>query len=158
MEKDHKDQAVTTVLGNFSWVYQEVRRWCRKCVCSKKIKLYSRRRAAPPGTPIQNLPTLSCPPDCCGPFPYGRPTDSTTGTGIILFRGWLAVLLGVPLVGGFDQEVNKKWTCGKRGKVGLYFFISLPMVGVTHTDNRQTKTHVDKWISGSPPPGPMDNA
>jgi hypothetical protein len=54
MEKDRNYQAVTTVLGNFSWKYEELRQRCRKRGRSKKQKLYSRSRTAPPGTSMKN--------------------------------------------------------------------------------------------------------
>jgi hypothetical protein len=54
MEKDRNDQAVTPILVDFSWKYEELRQRRRKCSRSKKLKLYSRRRAAPPGTSMKN--------------------------------------------------------------------------------------------------------
>jgi len=58
--------------------------------------------------------------------------------------------VGGAVGGGFDEEVNKKMDTWQKGESGSLFFYFLPMDRVTHTDDRQTKTHVDKWISGSP--------
>ena len=97
MENDRNNQAVLMVSSDFSWVYQEVPRRRCKCGRSKKLKIHSRRRAAPPGTPMKNSPTPSRPPDRCGYFPHGRCYNQTMGTGII-FISWL--------VGGFVRGLQ----------------------------------------------------
>jgi hypothetical protein len=59
MEKDRNDPAVTPVLSDFSWVYQELRRGAASIAASNSSGRTCDAAVAAPGTPMKNRLTLS---------------------------------------------------------------------------------------------------
>ena len=59
MEKDRNDQAVTPVVGDFSWTYREVRRGVVSIIFVFSSGRICDAAAAVPRTPIKNRPTPS---------------------------------------------------------------------------------------------------